>query len=59
MLCCSIMISVTLVGVAEVLSLLKVQLNLKICTRRKSLLIFFLKADSSNKNYEKELKKYM
>ena len=59
MLCCSIMISVTFVGVAEIFSLLKVKLNLKICTRRKSLLILFLEVDSSNKNYEKKLIKYM
>ena len=50
------MVSVTFVDVAEVFSLLKVKLNLKICTRRKPLLIFFLKADCSNKNYEKKLK---
>ena len=53
------MISVTFVDVAEVFSLLKVKLNLKICTRRKPLLIIFLKADCSNKNYEKKLEKYM
>ena len=54
MLCRSIMIRVTFFDVAEVFSLKKVKLNLKICTRRKPLLIFFLKADCSNKNYEKK-----
>ena len=48
------MISVTFLDVAEVFSLLKVKLNLKICTRRKPALIFFLKAGSSNKNYAKK-----
>ena len=50
------MISVTFVDVAEVFSLLKVKLNLKICTRRKPLLIIF-KAECSNKNYEKKISK--
>ena len=53
------MICVTFLDVAEVSSLLKVKLNLKICTRRKPLLIFFLKAGCSNKHYEKKLEKYM
>ena len=48
------MISVTILDVAEVFSLLKVKLNLKICTRLKALLIFFRKAGCSNKNYEKK-----
>ena len=43
MLCCSITICVTFLEVAEVFSLLKVKLNLKICTRRKPLLVFSLK----------------
>ena len=43
MLCCSITICVTFLEVAEVFSLLKVKLNLKICTRRKPLLVFLLK----------------
>ena len=38
--------------IAEIFSLLKVKLNLKICTRRKTLLIFFLKAGCCNKYYE-------
>ena len=59
MLCCDIMISVTFLDVTEVFSLIKVKLNFKICTRRKPLLIFLLKADWSNKNYEKKLEKYM
>ena len=50
------MISVTFLDVAKVFSLLKVKLNLKICTRRKPLLIFFLKA-GSNKNYQKKARK--
>ena len=50
------MISVTFLNVAEVFSLLKVKPNLKICTRRKPLLIFFLKTGCSNKNYEKNSK---
>ena len=53
------MISVTLLDVADVFGLLKVKLNLKICTRRKPLLIFFLEAGCSNKNYEKKLEKYL
>ena len=57
-LCCSIMKRYFL-KVAEVFSLLKVKLNLKICARREPLLIIFLKADCSNKNCEKKLKKYM
>ena len=56
-LCCSIMISATFLKVAEVFSLLKVKLNLKICTRRKPLLIIFLIADCSNENYEKNPRK--
>ena len=51
------MISVTFLDVAEVFGLLKVKLNLKICTSRKPLLIFFLKAGCSNKNYEKKSSK--
>ena len=51
------MISVTFLDVAEVFGLLKVKLNLKICTSRKPLLIFFLKAGCSNKNYEKKAQK--
>ena len=54
-LCCSIIVSATFLDVAEVFSLLKMKLNVKICTRRKLLLIIFLKADCSNKNYEKKL----
>ena len=53
------MISVTFLDVADVFGLLKVKLNLKICTRRKPLLIFFLEAGCSNKNYEKKLEKYL
>ena len=53
----SITISVTFLDVAEVFSLLKVKLNLKICTRQKLLLIFFLKAGCSNKSYEKNPQK--
>ena len=73
LLCYSIIISVTFVDVAEVFSLLKMKLNLKICTRQKPLLIFFL-IDiwylffdiwylifvidiCSNKNYEKKPRK--
>ena len=48
--------SVTFVGVAEVFCLLKVKLNLKICTRPEPLLIFFLKTDCFNKSYEKNRK---
>ena len=47
-LCYSIMISVTFVDV---------KLNLKICTRLNPLLMFFLKADCSNKNYDKKNQK--
>ena len=53
------MISVTFLAVAEVFGLLKVKVNLKICTRRKPLLTFFLKAGCSKKDYEKKLEKYM
>ena len=45
------MISVTFLDVEEVFGVLKVKLNLKICARRKLLLIFFRKAGCSNKNY--------
>ena len=51
------MISVTFVDVAEVFSVLKVKLNLEICTRRRPLLIYFFKADCCNKYYEKKSKK--
>ena len=56
------MISVTFLDVLtflEAFSSIKVKLNFKICTRRKPLLILFLKAGCSNKNYGKELGKYM
>ena len=48
------MICVTLLDVVEVFNLLQVKLNLKICTRRKPLLILFLKAGCFNKLYEKK-----
>ena len=51
------MICVTLLDVAEVFNLLQVKLNLKICTRRKPLLTFFLKAGCFNKLYEKKTRK--
>ena len=47
------MISVTYLDIAEVFSLVKVKLNLKICTRRIPLLVTFLKVDCSDK-YEKK-----
>ena len=47
------LICVIFLDVAEVFSLLKVKLNLKICAGRKPLLIYFLKAGCFNKNYEK------
>ena len=54
---CSIMISATFLDIAEVFSLLKVKLNLKICPKRKPLLIIVLKADCYNKNYDKKTRK--
>ena len=57
MLCCSIMICVTFLHVAEIFSLSKMKLNLKICIRRKPLLIFFLKAGCSNKKSRKKAQK--
>ena len=59
MFCCSVMISVTFLDVGEVLSLIKGKLNLNTCARQKPLMIIFLKAGCSNKNYEKKLEKYM